>query len=71
MILVYAVALLIGFVVGLAAGRSLTKIDGLFIVNDGDPNTTRWIIDMHIDPDKIPKKKTVHLKVCQAKEGDV
>lgn len=64
-------ALMIGVLIGVAVGRALTKIDGLFIVDDEDPNVTRWVLDMHIDSDKIPKKKTVHLKVCQMENGDV
>lgn len=48
------------------------EVDGLFILDDSDPNTTRWILDMRMDPDEIKNKKEIRLKVCKMDEqGDV
>lgn len=47
------------------------RIHGLFILDDSDPNTTRWIIDMKMDPEEIKNMKEIRLKVCKMDEGDV
>lgn len=61
------VCYLIGMIVGYALAHILTlrKRDGLFILDDSDPNTTRWILDVKIDPDEIKNKKEIRLKVCK------
>lgn len=66
-ILVASVSFGIGFFV--ASGGS--KSDGLFIVDDNDNSTTRWILDVKIDPRMIPNKKEIRLKVRKLSEGDV
>lgn len=48
------------------------EVDGLFILDDSDPKTTRWILDVKMDPDEIKNKKEIRLKVCKMDEqGDV
>lgn len=66
-IIVAVVCLLIGYFIG----KILTKFDGLFIVKDDDLEKTQWILDVTIDPSKIPNKKEVRLKVKKMTEGDV
>lgn len=65
----YVIGMVVGYVV-----RSLLpkKNDGLFILDDSDPKTTRWILDVKMDPDEIKNKKEIRLKVCKMDEqGDV
>lgn len=57
--------------VGVFIGRITTNVDGMFIVDDTDNETTRWILDVKIDPKTIPNKKEVRLKVQKMNEGDV
>lgn len=66
-IIIAVVCLLIGYFIG----KILTKFDGLFIVKDDDLEKTQWILDVTIDPAKIPNKKEVRLKVKKMTEGDV
>lgn len=47
------------------------QIQGLFILDDSDPNTTRWILDVKMDPEEIKNMKEIRLKVCKMDEGDV
>lgn len=56
--------------VGIFIGRASIKIDGLFIVDDNDYATTRWVIDVK-DPQSIPNKTNVRLKVQKMTKGDV
>lgn len=51
------------FLIGIFIGRKSMRCDGLFIVNDSDFNKTQWIIDVKIDPETIPSRKEIHLKV--------
>lgn len=62
---------LTGFFFGIVIGRGAKNIDGLFIVDDyGDINEPiHWVLDMKIDPEEIPNKKQVILKVCKADKG--
>lgn len=57
--------------VGVFIGRKTVKVDGMFIVDDSDDKTTRWILDVAVDPKNIPNKKDVRLKVRKMTEGDV
>lgn len=62
----------IGFLcIGIFFGRISVKFDGLFIVDDSYEETTRWILDVKIDPKRIPDKKEIRLKVRKMMEGDV
>lgn len=66
----------IAFLFGCAVGWFIHlthnhKRDGLFILDDSDPNVTRWILDMKMDPEEIKNKKEIHLKVCKMEEEDV
>lgn len=47
------------------------RIHGLFILDESDPNTTRWILDVKMDPEEIKNMKEIRLKVCKMDEGDV
>lgn len=47
------------------------QIQGLFIIDDSDHNTTRWILDVKMDPEEIKNMKEIRLKVCKMDEGDV
>lgn len=57
--------------VGVVIGRKTVKSDGMFIVDDSGDETTKWILDVTIDPDSIPSRKEIHLKVRKMTEGDV
>lgn len=66
-----AMLVLIGaflFGVGFIIGRIGRKTDGMFIVDDNDEKTTRWILDVKIDPETIPNRKEIRLKVRKMSE---
>lgn len=63
--------LLFGMFVGLSISNISRKFDGLFIVDDSDEETTKWILDVSIDPKSIPDRKEIHLKVRKMNERDV
>lgn len=72
MIILLCVLIGIGmFCIGLFVGRKTTKIDGMFLINDSDDENTRWILDVKIDPETIPNKKEIRLKVRKIDEGVV
>ena len=53
-------------------GRSSVKTDGMFIVDDTNDETTKWILDVSVDPATIPNRKIIRLKVKKiSDEGDV
>lgn len=56
------------FGIGFVIGRLARKTDGLFIVNNDDSETTRWILDVKIDPKTIPNRKEIRLKVRKMSE---
>lgn len=58
-------------IIGIAIGRKSSKYDGRFIVDDSDYETTRWTLDVDIDPKTIPDKKEIRLKVYKMTEEDV
>lgn len=63
-ILLYILGAIFAFGVGILLGMNVSDtIDGLFIVDDSDDKRTKWILDVNIDPDTIPNKKEIHLKV--------
>lgn len=62
----YAVFFIFGLVLGLGIHillRVFTPVDGIFIVDDGDPETTRWTLQMRTDPHKIKEKKHIVMKI--------
>lgn len=67
LVLIAIGALLVGVVIG----RKTVKSDGMFIVDDSDDETTKWILDVAIDPASIPSRKEIHLRVRKMTEGDV
>lgn len=56
------------FGVGFVLGQIGRKTDGMFIVDDNDDETTRWILDVKIDPKTIPNRKEIRLKVRKMSE---
>lgn len=70
-ILICILCIICSFCAGLFIGRGMSHFDGLFIVDESDKNSTRWILDMRQDPMKIPSKKEIRLKVQKMTEGDV
>lgn len=69
--IVILIAVAAAFCVGFFVGGISSKMDGLFIVDDSDTETTRWVLDVKIDPKTIPSKKWIRLKVQNMTEGDV
>lgn len=65
------IAFIGGAIIGFLIGRKRSKFDGIFIVDDADYETTRWTLDMKIDPKTIPNRKEIRLKVGKMFEGDV
>ncbi len=65
------IAVIGGLFVGFLIGRASKKFDGIFVVDDSDYETTRWTLDMKTDPESIPNKKEIRLKVKKMIEGDV
>jgi hypothetical protein len=56
------------FCVGFTLGLLLVCIfrgstDGELVVNDEDPETTKWTLQVTKDLNKISKKKYLHLKI--------
>jgi hypothetical protein len=55
---------LVGLVIGLLIGCIFRRsTDGELIVNDEDPETTKWTLQVTKDLNKISKKKYLHLKI--------
>lgn len=59
------ICFIIGAAIGFFISKLTRKVDGLFIVDDSDFSTTRWKIDVHTDPSKIPEKKTLYFQVIK------
>lgn len=57
--------------IGVFIGRKSIRSDGMFIVDDSRDETTRWILDVKIDPKTIPNRKEIRLKVRKMNEGVV
>lgn len=51
---------LIGYLIG---NSSKVKDAGIFLIDDTDSEKTKWTLDVHMDPDDIPKKKHLRFKV--------
>lgn len=64
---------LVGVAIGsYLIGQSSVKNDGLFIIDDSGEETTKWIIDIRVDPLTLSNKKIVRFKVKKiTKDGDV
>lgn len=64
-----AIFFILGLVLGLGICilllRVFIRVDGTFVIDDSDPNTTRWTLQMNTDPDYISKKKIIHMRVKQ------
>ena len=59
----FLIGLLLGVAMYILLSKVFTRVDGKFIVNDMDPTTTRWTLEMRMDIDELPKKKLVIFKV--------
>lgn len=63
-ILIAITFLLSGLIIGYITGKSSKVKDaGIFLVDDTDSEKTRWTLDVHMNPDDIPKKKHLRFKV--------
>ena len=58
-VLCFVIGLLIGYIFGNGSNRS----DGLLIIDDCGEETTKWTLDVKTDPNKIPNKKEIRLRV--------
>lgn len=63
--------MIVVFLIGMFVGRKTIKTDGMFIISDMDEDVTRWILDVKTDPETIPNRKEIHLKVRKADKRDV
>jgi hypothetical protein len=67
--MINAIFFIFGLVLGASAyillSKVFTRVDGRFIVDDNDPETTRWTLEMNGDPNDIPKKKRVIFSVIK------
>lgn len=64
--MIYAVLFISGLVLGLGMHillRVFIGVDGVFIIDDGDPTTTRWTLQMRTDPNELSKKKYIKMKI--------
>lgn len=64
--MIYGIFFILGLVLGLGMHillRVFIGVDGIFIIDDGDPSTTRWTLQMRIDPMELSKKKYIKMKV--------
>lgn len=52
---------LIGIVIGLMLDR--VRYDGVLIIDDSDEMKTNWELKVNTEVEKIPKKRSIHLKV--------
>lgn len=69
MIFTFICSIIGGLLIGMFIGNRIKKVDGLFILDDSNKEKIRWILDMKIDPEEIPSKKEIRLKVCKMDEG--
>ena len=60
-IFIVVIGIIAGFVTGVFFARKPS--DGYFVIDDTDDEKTSWVLDVNFDPDKIPYKKSIHLKV--------
>lgn len=65
--MINAIFFMFGLVLGLGICillfRVFIRVDGIFVIDDTDPNTTRWTLQMNTDPNNISKKKIVRMRV--------
>lgn len=62
-ILWYILIAIFFLLLGLFIGRKTIRYDGLFLVDESNNEKTRWILDVKIDPNSIPSKNKIYLKV--------
>ena len=65
--MIYGIIFILGLVLGsgvfLLLSYVFTGVDGTLIIDDSDPITTRWTLEMKTDPYEIAKKKRVKMNV--------
>lgn len=61
----FILGLILGLGIYVLLSKVFTRVDGTFIIDDSDPNTTRWTLQMNTEPKNVASKKMVHMKVKQ------
>lgn len=64
--MIYGCFFILGLVLGLGIHillRVFIGVDGVFIIDDGDSETTRWTLQMKTNPTEISHKKNVYMTV--------
>jgi len=59
----FILGLILGLGIYILLCKVFTRVDGTFIIDDSDPETTRWTLQMKTDPDNIAKKKLVKMDI--------
>lgn len=62
-LLLFIVSGILGLFIGIYFGKKMKKYDGLFIVDDSNDQKIQWILDVTIDPESIPTKEEIRLKI--------
>lgn len=57
------VSFLFGLIMGILFGKISKKFDGMLVVDDSYDESTKWTLDVNVDPKSIPSKKEIRLKV--------
>jgi len=66
----FILGLILGLGIHILLFKAFQRVDGVFIVDDRDSETTQWTLRMNSeDPTKMIKnKKMIHMKVKELKE---
>ena len=66
----FILGLILGLGIHILLFKVFQRVDGVFIVDDRDSETTQWTLRMNSeDPtESIKKKKMIHMKVEELKE---
>lgn len=60
----FVVYILLCFLLGFLLGRlNGSRSDGVIVVDDSDEETTHWTLQYNKDPNDLPKKKSIRLRV--------
>ena len=70
-ILFFILGLIFGLGVFILLFMVFIRVDGTFIIDDSDPTTTRWTLNMNTDPKNISDKKMVHMRVIKKMEDNL
>jgi hypothetical protein len=61
----FVVGLIVGIVIGLFL--SMIRSDGEIVIDDSDEMTTRWVLDVNTEPERVKEKRSIRLKVRELK----